>query len=89
MRSLMQSKSRLPNISSFIGRLGNMELMHLDCQGSTGVVSNCSGPSSFPFNRPRQNRSGNSPYGPSGPADSITRGSLDRGVNVPPCVSNH
>lgn len=57
----MQSKSRLPNISSFIGRLGNMELMHVDCQGSTGVVSNCSGPSSVPFNRPRQNRSGNSP----------------------------
>lgn len=32
----MQSKSRLPNISSFIGRLGNMELMHVDCQGPPG-----------------------------------------------------
>lgn len=36
MRSLMQSKPRLPNVLSFIGRLGNMELMHIDCQGPLG-----------------------------------------------------
>lgn len=36
MRSLMQSQPRLPNILSFIGRLGNMELMHIDCQGPPG-----------------------------------------------------
>lgn len=36
MRSLMQFKSRLPNILSFIGRLGNMELMHNGCQGPPG-----------------------------------------------------
>lgn len=29
----MKSTSRLPNISSFIGRLGNMRLMHRHCQG--------------------------------------------------------
>ena len=32
----MQFKPRLPNILSFIGRLGNMELMHIDCQGPLG-----------------------------------------------------
>lgn len=36
MRPLMRFKSRLPNILSFIGRLGNMGLMHVDCQGPPG-----------------------------------------------------
>lgn len=32
----MQRKARLPNILSFIGRLGDMRLMHAGCQGPLG-----------------------------------------------------
>lgn len=84
----MQFKLRLPNILSFIGRLGNMRLMQVGCQGPLASYPRARDPRASQSPAHGKTEAGKFIYCLPGPADSITRGSLDRGVNVPPCVSN-
>lgn len=59
MRFLMQSKPRLPNILSFIGRLGNMELMHNGCQGPLGSYPRARDPQASQSTAHGKTRNGN------------------------------
>lgn len=63
VRSLMQTKPRLPNILSFIGRLGNMGLMHTGCQGPLASYPRARDPQASQSPAHGKTRHGNSSMG--------------------------